>query len=289
MTGIESDNRPCIENSEAIKQSPILVVKVGGAEDVDLEKVCDDVAEIVKQGQRIVLVHGASNETNTLSRQIGKPPIFVTSISGIESRYTDRETLEIFEMAAGKINKGIVEELQKKGVNAVGLSGLDGRLLEGQRKEAIKVIEGGRRKILRDDYTGRVERVNTDLIQLLFDNGYTLVVSPLAVSYQGEAMNVDGDRAAAIIASSLEADNLIILSNVPGLLEDVSNPASLITRIPKDKLDDYEHLAKGRMRKKIMGAREALESGKVKRVILGDSRIDHPIIEALSGRGTIIQ
>ena len=112
----------------------------------------------------------------------------VTSVSGYESRYTDRETLEIFEMVyCGKINKGIVEKMQKRGINAVGLSGVDGRIWEGIRKSAITIIEDGKRKVLRGDHTGRVERVNLDLIQLLLEHGYTPVLSPPAISYQGEA------------------------------------------------------------------------------------------------------
>ena len=102
----------------------MIVVKIGGSAGVDLDAVCRDLAALTKAGQQIILVHGGSHETNMLSEKLGKPPRFVTSVSGMESRYTDRETLEIFEMAyAGKVNKGIVERLQKLGVNAVGLSG----------------------------------------------------------------------------------------------------------------------------------------------------------------------
>src|SRR5512136_1771861 len=142
----------------------MIVVKIGGSAGVDLDAVCSDLAALTRAGQQLILVHGGSHETNLLSERLNKPPRFVTSVSGMESRYTDRETLEIFEMVyAGKVNKGIVERLQKLGVNAVGLSGVDGRLLEGKRKDAIKVIENGKMKVLRDDYTGRVEQANTHL------------------------------------------------------------------------------------------------------------------------------
>ena len=106
----------------------MIIVKAGGGKGLDMGTVVADVAEIVKQGQQVVLVHGGSHETNVVSEKLGHPPRFVTSASGHSSRYTDRETLEIFLMtAAGKINKLIVEQLQQTGVNAVGLSGLDGR------------------------------------------------------------------------------------------------------------------------------------------------------------------
>lgn len=267
----------------------MIVVKVGGGKGVNLEEVCKDLAGLVAGGEQIVLVHGGSHETNVLSERLGKPPRFVTSISGVESRYTDRETLEIFEMAyVGKVNKTIVEMLQRLGVNAIGLSGIDGRLLEGPRKDAIKIVENGKRKVLRDDYTGKVEKVNTDLIRLLLGAGYTPVITPPAISYESESINVDGDRAAAVIASALKAEKLVILSNVPGLLRDVNDPASLVESIKKDQIERYAGYAQGRMKKKVMGAGEAIDQG-VKEVVIGDSRVSAPISSALAGKGTVIK
>jgi acetylglutamate/LysW-gamma-L-alpha-aminoadipate kinase len=206
----------------------------------------------------------------------------------MESRYTDRETLEIFEMAyCGKGNKAIVEAFQSRGVNAVGLSGLDGRIFEARRKDAITVIEGGKRKVLRGDYTGKVERVNADLVTLLLDHGYLPVLCPPAASYQGEAVNVDGDTAAAMLAVALKADDFIILSNVPGLLRDLQDTATLVTRIPSRALDEYMPLAHGRMKRKLMAASIALQGG-VGRVVLASANTDRPVTAALEGRGTVI-
>src|SRR5207249_6929786 len=267
----------------------MIVVKVGGSLGINYEAVCNDLASIIKTGLRFILVHGGSAETNLVSERLGRPPRMVTSVSGYESRYTDRETLEIFEMVyCGKINKGIVENMQKRGINAVELSGVDGRIWEGNRKSAITIIEDGKRKVLRGEHTGRVERVNLDLIQLLLEHGYTPVLSPPAISYQGEAINVDGDRAAAILASALKAEKLIILSNVPGLLKDVTNESSLIKDIPFREIDNYVLYARGRMKKKVLGAVEAIRQG-VKEVILADGRINKPISSALTGSGTIIR
>lgn len=118
----------------------------------------------------------------------------------------------------GKMNKGIVERLQRLGVNAVGLSGLDGRIFEGRHKDSVRIVEDGKTKILRGDHTGTVEKVNTGLIDLLLAGGYLPVLTPPASSYEGVAINVDGDRAAAALAVALKADALLLLSNVPGLL-----------------------------------------------------------------------
>ncbi len=267
----------------------MIVVKVGGGKGIDLDKFCRDLAACIKAGADIVVVHGGSHETNVLSERLGKPPRFVTSISGVESRYTDRETLEIFTMVyVGKVNKYIVEQLQRLGINAVGLSGIDGRLLEGTRKPFIKIVENGRRLVLRDDYTGKVERANVHLLRLLHDNGYTVVVAPPAISYEGEAINVDGDRAAAVIAAALGAEKLVILSNVPGLLRDVDDENSLIPEIRRDQIERYAEFAKGRMKKKVMGAAEALQEG-VREVIFADARVDDALTRALEGKGTVIR
>jgi acetylglutamate/LysW-gamma-L-alpha-aminoadipate kinase len=266
----------------------MIVVKVGGSEGIDLDAVCRDVAALVKQGEELILVHGGSAETNKIAEQLGHPPRFVTSVSGYTSRFTDRETLSIFEMVyCGRINKSIVERLQGLGVNAVGLSGLDGRLLEGRRKEAIRVRQGGKRRVLHGDYTGTVEKVNASLLLLLLENGYLPVVTPPAISYHSEGINVDGDRAAAAIAQALDATDLVILSNVPGLLRDFPDEDTIIPRIDRTRVEEAMAFAEGRMKKKVLGATEALGAG-VGRVIFADGRIEAPIRAALAGQGTVI-
>lgn len=266
----------------------MLVVKVGGSAGNNYAALCDDLAAQRAAGARVVLVHGGSDETNRLGEALGHPPRFVTSPGGYTSRYTDRRTLELFMMAAGGlVNKLLVELLQARRVNAIGLSGLDGRLLEGKRKASIRIVEDGRQKILRDDWTGTIEQVNASLLTTLLDAGYMPVVAPLACSEQGEALNVDGDRAAAMIAAALRAETLLLLSNVPGLLRSFPDEASLIERIPRGELEQYQPFAEGRMKKKLLGAQEALERG-VGQVVLGDARAAGCVSAALAGRGTVI-
>jgi len=268
----------------------MIVVKAGGGEGFELmEAVAEDVAELVQQGEQVVLVHGGSHETNVVSEQLGHPPRFVTSESGHSSRYTDRQTLEIFTMVvAGKINKLLVEHMQQLGINALGLCGLDGRLMEGKRKSMLRIVENGRRRVLRGEYSGKIETVNADLLKLMLDGGYTPVVAPVAISYESEGLNVDGDRAAAAIGAALQADQVVILTNVPGLLKDVNDESSLIRQIPPDRAEAYlDKYAKGRMKRKILGAVEALEDG-VGQVIIADGRVAHPLRDALAGNGTVI-
>jgi acetylglutamate/LysW-gamma-L-alpha-aminoadipate kinase len=266
----------------------MIVVKIGGVEGLSRDPLCADVSKLVEDGSRAVLVHGGSHETNVISEKLGKPPRFVTSVSGHVSRYNDRETLEIYAMVvAGRVNKLLVERLQALGVNALGLSGPDGRLLAGRRKSALRIVDKGKRKVLRGEWSGVIEQVNTPLLQMLLDRGYVPVVAPLAVSHAGEMLNVDGDRAAAAIAGALAAETLVLLSNVPGLLRRFPDEDSLIRDIERREVENHLPIAQGRMKKKLLGAMEALDGG-AKRVVIGDGRVESPILRALAGEGTVI-
>ncbi len=188
-------------------------------------------------------------------------------------------------MAAGKVNASIVERLQRLGVNAVGLAGLDGRLLEGRRKATIRIVEDGKQKVLRDDWTGTVERVNTGLADHAARRaGYLPVLAPLASSTDGEAINVDGDRAAAAVAAALQR------RDAAAALERARAAAQLPRRVLADRTDRARRgrrllpVAQGRMKKKVLGAAEALSAG-VGRVILGDARTPQPISKGAGGGG----
>jgi [amino group carrier protein]-L-2-aminoadipate 6-kinase len=267
----------------------VIIVKLGGTEGVDFSAICNDAVEMLKQGNKLVFVHGGSAEANSLGEALGAPPKMITSPSGYTSRYTDRKTLEIFLMAVnGKVNSLLTEQLQMLGVNAFGLCGLDGRLMQATRKDSIQSIENGKRKIIRDDYTGRIEKVNSALLKMLLDSGYLPVIAPVAVSEKGDALNVDADRAAAMIASALKAETLLLLTAVPGLMEKFPDESTLIRQLPQSQLASASEAAQGRMKKKVLGAEEALKGG-VNRVIIADGRIQNPISNALSGNGTVIQ
>ncbi|GIV79109.1 [LysW]-aminoadipate kinase [Litorilinea aerophila] len=266
----------------------MIVIKVGGGKDLNVDAIVADVVQLLGEGQELLLVHGGAETTNEVAEALGHPPQFVTSESGFVSRRTDRRTLEIFEMVyCGQLNKMWVEKFQRLGVNAVGLSGLDGRIFEGTRKDTLRVRINGRRLVLRDDWTGTVERINTGLLRLLLDNGYFPILTPPGASDQGEAINVDGDRAAAMVAAAFNAEALVILSNVPGLLRNFPDESSLIPSIPRARAGEFMQFAEGRMKKKVMGAVEAIEAG-VQKVIFADGRVDRPVSAALAGGGTHI-
>ena len=266
----------------------MIVVKVGGGTSLDIDAIVADIVSLRSAGTQLLLLHGGAQTTNAVAEALGHPPHFVTSESGHQSRRTDRRTLEIFEMVyCGQLNKMWVEKLQRKGVNAVGLSGLDGRVFEGMRKDALRIRVDGRRMVLRDDWTGTVDRVNTHLLDLLIGGGYFPVLTPPGASTAGDAINVDGDRAAAMVAGAMKAEALVILSDVPGLLRTYPDESTLITEIPRATADRFMAFAEGRMKKKVMGAVEAIAQG-VAKAIFADGRISAPITRALAGGGTHI-
>ncbi len=264
-----------------------LVLKIGGAAGVDAHTtdIARELAELIGQGERVVLLHGGSDLTNRLCERLGLPVRTITSPEGMTSRYTDEETLRVYAMAvAGQINTELVALLQGQGVNALGLSGVDGRVLVARRKPAVRsLLTGGRVQIIRDDYTGRIVEVNAALLNQLLDSGYVPVLAPLALGTASERLNVDGDRAAAAVAAALHAEALVILTNVPGLLASVDDPTTLLREIPARRLDDAFKYAQGRMRKKLLGAQEAI-SGGVARVCIGNASL-HAL---LNGAGTTI-
>ncbi len=266
-----------------------LVIKLGGAAGVATDRILDEITAYLdapRSDRRVVLVHGGSDLTNALSRDLGMEVRTLTLPNGMTSRYTNQETLRVYAMAvAGQINTELVAQLQQRGINALGLAGVDGRLLVARRKAAIRhVTPEGRTMVVRDDYTGQIEQVNASLLNTLLDAGYMPVIAPLALSHEGERLNVDGDRAAAAIAGSLHAEQLAILTNVPGLLRDPSDPTTLIRRVALAEIDACNAYARGRMRKKLLGAREALEDG-VQRVLIGNAELS----ALLAGAGTLIE
>lgn len=269
----------------------VIVIKVGGGEGIDLDGVAAGIAALQGAGRRLLLVHGGSHLTNELAAALGHEAQFIRSPSGYESRYSDRRTMEIFKMVyCGRVNKELVERLQARGVNAVGLSGLDGGLWQGPRKESIRqLLPDGRQRLVRDSLTGRVERVNVGLLSLLLEAGYLPVLTPPALSDDGQAINVDGDRAAAATAVAMGAGDLLILSNVRGVLADFPHEESLISCIHEEELPRIRReAAQGRMRIKLLAAEEALAGG-VARVVIGDARGARAVERAWAGEGTVIR
>jgi [amino group carrier protein]-L-2-aminoadipate 6-kinase len=261
-----------------------IVVKVGGAPGNSSGTVAADLAA----RPDCVLVHGGSAEVDRIGAALGSPPEYFTSPSGVVSRRSDSRHLEAVVLGlAGKVQTDLVAALGARGVRAIGLSGVDGRLLLAKRKTGVRARVGDRVLRLPDDLAGTIERVDATLLTWMLGAGYLPVVGPPAVTAEGEVVNVDADQVAAAVASALSATDLVLLTNVPGLLRDANDPASLIATIPAGDVDAVLPLASGRMRKKLFAARDAVRAG-VRRVVIASSSVDRPIQGALEGRGTVI-
>ena len=200
----------------------MIVIKFGGSVLYDLHPSAIEDIHQISLNEKMVLVHGGGNEVTNIATKLGKEQIFIVSPGGIRSRYTDKETAEIYTMVmSGKINKLIVRMLIQAGIRAVGISGIDDNILKAIRKTKLTVLnEKGRKMIIEGGYTGKISSVETTLLNTLMDEGYLPVISPIALSENYEFLNVDGDRAAAYIAGNLKADKVIFLTNVNGLYLD---------------------------------------------------------------------
>jgi [amino group carrier protein]-L-2-aminoadipate 6-kinase len=261
-----------------------LVVKVGGAVGNALAPVVSELA-----GRKdFVLVHGGSHEVDQLGKALGRPAEYYTSPSGVVSRRSDAAHLEVVVLAlAGKVQTAIVAEFARRGARAVGLSGVDDRLLTARRKRGARAVVDGRTVRVSDDLAGTVERVNAGLLRLLLDHGIAPVVGPPALTESGEVVNVDADRVAAQVAIALGSEALVLLTNVPGLLRDPDDPGSLIPRVRVEEFEAVLPLARGRMRKKLLAAREARNGG-VATVVIASSAGPAPLARALEGHGTVV-
>ncbi|HEX3303668.1 MAG TPA: [LysW]-aminoadipate kinase [Thermomicrobiales bacterium] len=268
------------------------VIKIGGGAAIDeaaYARFADDLALLHEAGKPFVVVHGGNAEFSRLSAALGMPPRMITNDKGRVSRYTDRETIDAMLMTyCGKVNKTIVATFQQAGINAVGLSAIDGRIATGRRKPVLRGTEDGKPKVLRDDHAGSIETIDTALISLLLANGYVPVLTPPALAVEeGRPINVDGDKLALNLARDLSADALLFFSDTPGLLADKDDESTLIREIDASDPANALASARGRMVVKVEQALKAIEHG-VGQVIFGDARVEYPVQRALAGEGTRI-
>lgn len=265
----------------------LLVIKMGGSilkEGASSDLVAD-LKEVTKE-HSAVLVHGGGVEVTDIASKLGKEQKFIMSPEGFRSRYTDKETVEIYTMVmAGKLNKQIVLSLQAKGINAVGLSGLDSGILRAERKtKLVAVDERGRKKVIDGGYTGKITHVDTNLLSLLLEKNYLPIVTPIALSSDYDPLNVDGDRTAAILAGALGADKLIMLTDVEGLLL----KGERVSKITATEVKEVLPKIGGGMSTKVHAGLEALSQG-VKEVLVTSGTIKQPITLALNHKvGTVI-
>ena len=257
----------------------IVVVKYGGNAMVDenlKQQVMEDIALLWLIGVKVVLIHGGGPEISDMMKKLGKEPKFIDGL-----RVTDKETVDIVQMVlAGKVNKSLVTLLQMKGGHAVGLSGMDGGIIEAEIKDE------------RLGYVGKITKVRAKPIIDLLEKNYIPVISTVASDHSGNVYNINGDTAAAYIAGAMGAERLIMMTDVAGILKDKDDPSTLITGITVEeakKLYD-EGVISGGMIPKVDCCIEAIGAG-VKDVTIMDGRVPHAILMELltdEGAGTMI-
>ena len=257
----------------------VVVVKYGGNAMVDEQlkaQVMEDIVLLWLVGVKVVLVHGGGPEINEVMDRFGKKPEFVNGL-----RVTDRETMDIVQMVlAGKVNKTLVNLLEMNGGKAMGISGMDGRLIEAVPKnEAL-------------GYVGKITKVNTDTVTDLLEKGYIPVISTVACDSHGNSYNINGDTAAAYIAGAIGAERLIMMTDIAGILRDKDDPSTLISELTVDEAEMLaeSEIVSGGMIPKINCCVDAINKG-VKNVTIMDGRVPHSILMEIltdEGAGTMV-
>lgn len=263
----------------------MIIIKVGGGALIDKTAIVKDIKAL---NEKIVFVHGANKVRDELAIRLGVPTKKITSPSGQVSVLTDENALEILVMGYSLENKKWVSAFQKEGINAVGLSGADGRIWEGFRKKHLFAKEGRKEKLIKDTWTGRVNKVNTSLVKLLVKNDYTPVITQPAISSESDLINTDNDLNVSTMAGAMGVTKLVVLFEAPGMLKNPNDETSLIKEIKKKELPKMLQFGQGTMKKKILAASEALKNG-VKEIYWGDARIKNPVRSVLNGKGTLIR
>ena len=256
-----------------------VVVKYGGNAMINQqlkEQVMEDIVLLWLIGVKVVLVHGGGPEISETMAKLGKKPEFVDGL-----RVTDKETVDIVQMVlAGKVNKTLVNMLEMKGGKAMGISGIDGRLIEADFKDE------------RLGYVGNITNVNIQPVTDLLEKGYIPVVSTVACDENGNTYNINGDTAAARVAGALEAERLIMMTDIAGILRDKDDPSTLIPKITVEEAKALykQNVISGGMIPKVDCCIDALNHG-VNNVVIMDGRIPHSILMELltdEGAGTMV-
>lgn len=261
-----------------------MIIKIGGGAAININGIISDLAQ---QSEKFIIVHGANALRDTIAKKIGITRKTITSVKGYSSVLSDEDVIDLQMMAyAGLRNKRIVELCQQNGINAVGLSGIDGKVIEGQRNKGIRVYENKKMKIIRD-FSGKPKTVNTHLLNLLLSNGYMPVLCVPIIDENNYAINSENDDIVRILQESIKADTIIQFIEAPGFLDNPDDPASVVKTIRAGDIAAKEEQVEGRMKRKMLALRQLFEGGAVK-VIISDGRVQHPLKDALAGKGTVI-
>lgn len=264
----------------------MIVIKIGGGKTINIEGIVNDIAEM--KGETFLIIHGANAYRDELAEKLSYEKKVLSSVSGYSSVFSDDDAIDIQLMAyAGVRNKRIVELFQQKELNAIGLTGLDGRLVQGERNKGIRIRENNKLRIVRDN-SGKPRTINEKLLNTLFENNFIPVVTVPITDENGRAINSENDDILAVFQKQLKAEKIIQFIEAPGLLENKDDENSLISNITKEELLKKEEQTEGRMKRKLHALNKLFEESN-STVIIADGRTESPLKNALEGKGTIIK
>lgn len=260
------------------------IIKIGGGAGINIEGIVADLAELQKP---FIIVHGANALRDDVAAKMGMEKQVLTSVSGYSSVFSDEDAIDAILMSySGLRNKRIVESCQKHGINAVGLSGIDGKLIQGRRNKGIRVRENGKTLIKRD-YSGKPAEINSGLLSLLLDNGYNPVLCIPILDENGFAINSENDDIVTCLAAVTEPECIFQFIEAPGFMDDPADERSLVKTLSGAELEAREAQVEGRMKRKMLALRKLFEQGGAK-VVIADGRVERPLLAAIDGGGTVI-
>jgi acetylglutamate/LysW-gamma-L-alpha-aminoadipate kinase len=263
----------------------MIIIKIGGGEKINIKGI---ISELNLLNDKIIIVHGANHLRNELAKKLGTEIKTITSVKGFSSVLSNNDLIDLQLMAyAGLKNKRIVELCQQHNINAIGLTGLDGKLIQGKQNKGIRVREKGKLKIVRDN-SGKPIKINTELISLLLKNNYMPIITVPIISEDGKALNSENDDIVSLLSNSLKANKVIQFIEAKGLLENPTNEESLIKNLSKAELLHKVETSNGRIKRKLYAIQKLFDNSNME-VIISDGRLENPITEILNNGGTIIK
>ena len=263
----------------------MIILKIGGGKDINITGVAEDLAAL---SEPLLIVHGANAWRDELAGRMGWEINRVTSVSGFGSTLSDTGLIDLQMMAyAGLRNKRIVETLRQHGVNAIGLSGLDGALIRGKRNAGIRVRQKGKLKLLKD-FSGKPRSINSALLDMLLEAGYVPVITVPIIDENNRAINSENDDIVTLLNSHYKARRVIQLIEEKGLLSDPADRDSLVEKVTRADLETWINKEQGRIKRKLYAIGKLLAGGADK-VVIADGRLEHPVNAALRDKGTVFE
>lgn len=263
----------------------MIIIKIGGGKDINIEGIIKDLSEL---NEKFIIIHGANYFRDKLLKDLGKEKKILTSVSGYSSVFSDIDTIDAIMMSySGLRNKRIVELCHQHGINAIGLSGIDGGLIKGRRNRGIRIKDGSKIKLIRD-FSGKPKEINTELLNMLLENEYVPVICIPIIDENNYAINSENDDIINLLKNTLQARKIIQLIEAPGFLDNKDDPNSLVKKMSSDDLLAKEKQVQGRIKRKILALRKLFDSGNCI-VYISDGRVEHPVKDALAGKGTVIK